>query len=72
MIFSDKISHSLNNNSDSENLKRINENGTAGQQIDPFSFSALHFIRNRLMPTGEYFFENYYICEIFKKFKVKV
>lgn len=56
MIFSDKISYSLNNNSDSENVKRINENGTAGQQIDPFSFSALHFIRNRLMPTGEYFF----------------
>ena len=53
MIFSDKISHSSLNNSDSENAKRISENGTAGHQIDPFSFSALHFIRNRLMPTGE-------------------
>jgi hypothetical protein len=45
MIFSDKISH---NNLDSENAKRSNENGP---QLDHFPFSALHFLRNRLMPT---------------------
>ncbi|KAG5680184.1 hypothetical protein PVAND_009709 [Polypedilum vanderplanki] len=45
MIFGDKISI------DSEKTKRINENTTQPPQIDPFSFSALHFIRNRLIPT---------------------
>lgn len=53
MIFSDKISQSPLNNSDSENSKRLSENGNSnGQVIEPFPFSALHFIRNRLMPTG--------------------
>jgi hypothetical protein len=52
MIFGDKISHS---SMDSDKTKRISDNGASSQppQIDPFSFSALHFIRNRLMPTGD-------------------
>jgi hypothetical protein len=52
MIFGDKISHG---SVESEKAKRISENVNSLQppQIDPFSFSALHFIRNRLMPTGE-------------------
>lgn len=49
MIFSDKVSHL--SSSDSENIKRISDNSS--QPMDPFSFSALHFIRNRLMPTGK-------------------
>lgn len=53
MIFSEKVNHPSLTNGDSENIKRISENGSTGQQIEPFPFSALHFIRNRLMPTGE-------------------
>jgi hypothetical protein len=52
MIFGDKISHG---SAESDKANRMSDIGGSAQppQIDPFSFSALHFIRNRLMPTGE-------------------
>lgn len=57
MIFDDKI-HGRSSLSDSENSKRIEK----PNHLEPFSFSALHFLRNRLLPTGK---------EIFSKCKSK-
>lgn len=47
MIFGDKISQ--NNFSENESSKRIEK---SSGHLEPFSFSALHFLRNRLLPTG--------------------
>lgn len=45
LLFGEKIG----GNSETENnsTKRINDG------IEPFSFNALHFLRNRLMPNGK-------------------
>lgn len=43
MLFGEKLSDTENSS------KRIN----SASQVDPFSFSALHFLRNRLMPNGK-------------------
>lgn len=59
MIFGDKIS---------ENAKKISENGSSSHSIDPFPFSALHFIRNRLIPTGE---KLRFLFNFLKSFKLK-
>ena len=48
MIFEDKISR--NSLSDNESSIRNDQNGN---HLDPFSFSAIHFLRNRLLPTGK-------------------
>lgn len=47
MYFDDKITR--NGLSDSENRKRDEK---MANQMEPFPFSALHFLRNRLIPTG--------------------
>lgn len=46
MMFDDKMSQ--NGLSESENASRLEKSSL----MEPFSFSALHFLRNRLMPTG--------------------
>lgn len=43
MLFGEKLSDTEHSS------KRI----TSASQVDPFSFSALHFLRNRLMPNGK-------------------
>lgn len=43
MLFGEKLSDAENSS------KRIN----SASHVDPFSFSALHFLRNRLMPNGK-------------------
>lgn len=48
MLFDDKIDRT--GLSESENSKRIDKNMN---HLEPFSFSALHFLRNRLLPSGE-------------------
>lgn len=53
MIFGDK----LNVNNFSENgSSKAHEKSSA--HSEPFSFSALHFLRNRLLPGGEKVEEN--------------
>jgi hypothetical protein len=49
MIFGDKIGQ--NNLSDNESSKKAEKSSV--QHLEPFSFSALHFLRNRLLPTGK-------------------
>lgn len=48
MMFDDKIRR--NSLSDNESSKRSDKNSN---HLEPFSFSALHFLRNRLLPTGK-------------------
>lgn len=47
MYFDEKITR--NGLSESDSLKRENK---MSNSIEPFPFSALHFLRNRLLPTG--------------------
>lgn len=47
MLFDDKINRTGLSESES---KRIDKNMN---HLEPFSFSALHFLRNRLLPSGE-------------------
>lgn len=49
-MFEDKIDR--NGLSELDNTKnRIDKNMN---HLEPFSFSALHFLRNRLLPSGEH------------------
>lgn len=43
MIFEDKINRSLSENE---------RNDKNGNHLEPFPLSAIHFLRNRLLPTG--------------------
>lgn len=49
MIFGDKFIQS--GLSDNESSKRMEK---SSNHLEPFSFSALHFLRNRLLPSGNY------------------
>ena len=48
MMFGEKLN--LNNFNENENSKAIEKSST---HSEPFSFSALHFLRNRLLPAGK-------------------
>lgn len=52
MNYDDKMSPS--SLSDTESSKRFDKSSTTSH-MESFSFSALHFLRNRLMPTGKVF-----------------
>lgn len=47
MLFGEKVG---NTNEMENSSKRLND---TVPPVDPFSFTALHFLRNRLMPSGK-------------------